>query len=86
MGHPPSPLATTTPLGGVSATALLVLGPPLAARSRSSLPLAVFVGLQFAFLLFVFVMGWGLLGSPRSGAARRPIPAEYAKSWKLRPE
>ena len=50
------------------------------------IPLAVMSGLQFAFLLFVLVMGYGLLAVPQ---LRRRSAAEMqksTKSWKLRPE
>ena len=50
------------------------------------IPLAVIVGLQYAFLLFVFVMGYALLAVPqiRRRAARQM--RDSTKSWKLRPE
>ena len=50
------------------------------------IPLAVVSGLQFAFLLFVLIMGYGLLAVPQ---LRRRSAAEMqksTKSWKLRPE
>jgi len=46
----------------------------------------VLVGLQFAFLLFVFVMGYALLVVPQ---LRRRAATRMRKStmrWKLRPE
>ena len=64
---------------------LLVLGPPLL-MAAILIPLAVMSGLQFAFLLFVLVMGYGLLAVPQ---LRRRSAAEMqksTKSWKLRPE
>ncbi len=50
------------------------------------IPLAVIVGIQYAFLLFVLVMGYALLVVPqlRRRASRRM--RESTKSWKLRPE
>jgi hypothetical protein len=64
---------------------MLVLGPPLA-MAAVLIPAAVLIGLQYAFLLFVLIMGYGLLAVPQ---LRRRSAAEMqksTKSWKLRPE
>jgi hypothetical protein len=72
-------------LKGVRQYRLLVLGPPLA-LAAILIPLAAIVGIQYAFLLFVLVMGYALLAVPqlRRLASRRM--RESTKSWKLRPE
>ena len=64
---------------------LLVLGPPLL-MAAILIPLAVLSGLQFAFLLFVFVMGYGLLAVPQLRRRSAAQMKESTKSWKLRPE
>lgn len=64
---------------------LLVLGPPLVAAAVL-IPLAVLVDVRFAFLLFVLVMGFGLLVVPH---LRRRASARVRGStprWSLRPE
>jgi hypothetical protein len=70
---------------GVRRYRLLVLGPPLL-LAAIMIPLAATVGIQYAFLLFVLVMGYALLVVPqlrRRSAARM---RNSTKSWKLRPE
>jgi hypothetical protein len=64
---------------------LLVLGPPVA-LSAVLIPLTVTVGLQFAYLLFILLMAWGLLVMPqlRSRATARVL--RHTSTWKLRPE
>lgn len=64
---------------------LLVLGPPLL-FAAVLIPLAVISGLQYAFLLFVLVMGYGLLAVPQLRRRSAAQMAESTKSWKLRPE
>lgn len=72
-------------LAGVRRYRLLVVGPPLV-LAAVLIPLAVLVGLQYAFLLFVLVMAHGLLVVPQ--IRRRTTAASSARStaWKLRPE
>jgi hypothetical protein len=72
-------------LRGVRQYRLLVLGPPLL-LAAILVPLAAMVGIQYAFLLFVLVLAYGLLAVPqlRRHASRRM--RESTKSWKLRPE
>jgi hypothetical protein len=72
-------------LAGVKRYRLLVVGPPLA-LAAVLIPLAVLVGLQYAFLLFVLVMAHGLLVVPQ--IRRRTTAASSARStaWKLSPE
>ena len=72
-------------LQGVRRYRLLVLGPPLL-LAAILIPLAAIVGIQYAFLLFVLVMGYALLAVPqlRRRASRRM--RDSTKSWKLRPE
>ena len=43
---------------------LVVLGPPLL-LAAVMIPLAVIIGIQYAFLLFVLVMGYALLAVPQ---------------------
>ncbi len=63
---------------------LLVLLPPIL-LAAVLVPLAILVGIQFAFLLFVLVMAYGLLAVPqlrkRSSASLR----ESTRKWKLKP-
>jgi hypothetical protein len=72
-------------LAGVKRYRLLVVAPPLA-LAAVLIPLAVLVGLQYAFLLFVLVMAHGLLVVPQ--IRRRTTAASSARStaWKLSPE
>ncbi len=70
---------------GISRYRLVVLGPPIA-LAAILVPLAILVGIQYAFLLFVLEMAWGLLAVPQ---LRRRFGARITastKSWKLRPE
>jgi uncharacterized protein (DUF58 family) len=64
---------------------LLALGPPIALVAVL-LPLAIFVGIRFAFLLFVLLLADALLVLPplRRRATERLVAA--APQWKLRPE
>ena len=64
---------------------LLVVGPPLV-LAAVLIPLAVLVGIQYAFLLFVLVMAHGLLVVPQ--IRRRTAAQSSARSpaWKLSPE
>lgn len=64
---------------------LLVLGPPVA-LAAVLIPLTVAVGIQFAFLLFILLMAWGLLVMPqlRSRATARVM--RHASTWQLSPE
>ena len=70
---------------GVRRYRLMALGPPLL-LAAILIPLAVLVGLQFAFLLFVLVMAWGLLVIPQLRRRASAHLRNSAKSWKLRPE
>lgn len=64
---------------------LLVLGPPVA-LAAVLVPMSVIVGVQYAFLLFVLVLGWGLIAMPllRSRGTARVL--QQVSTWKLRPE
>lgn len=64
---------------------LLTVGPPLA-LSLVLVPLAVLLDVRYAFLLFVLVLGHGLLILPqlKRRATRRVLDA--APRWQLRPE
>jgi hypothetical protein len=64
---------------------LLVLGPPTL-LAAILVPLAVVVGIQYAFLLFVLVMGYGLLAVPQLRRRSTARLRAYTKSWKLSPE
>lgn len=70
---------------GVRRYRALVLGPPLL-LAAIMIPLAVTVGLQYAFLLFVLVMGYALLAVPQLRRRASRHMREATKSWKLRPE
>jgi hypothetical protein len=64
---------------------MLVLGPPLA-LAAVLIPLAVLVDVRFAFLLFVLVLGFGVLVVPplRQRASARVRGS--TPRWTLRPE
>jgi len=70
---------------GVSRYRLLALGPPLL-LAAILIPLAVLSGLQYALLLFVLVMAWGLLVIPQLRRRASTHIRTSTKSWKLRPE
>ncbi len=70
---------------GIHRYRLIALGPPLL-LAAVLIPLAVIEGLQFAFLLFVLVMAWGLLVIPQLRRRATTHMRNSAKSWKLRPE
>ena len=63
----------------------LVLAPPLI-LAAVLMPLAILSGLQYAFLLFVLVMAYALLGVPQLRKRVATQMRESTKSWKLRPE
>ena len=71
-------------VAGVRRYRLLVVGPPLV-LAAIMIPLAVLAGLQFAFLLFVLVMGTAFWSCHSSGGARRRRRAP-GRRWKLSPE
>lgn len=64
---------------------LLVLGPPVA-LAAVLIPLSVALGVQYAFLLFLLVLAWGLLVMPqlRSRATARVL--RERATWNLHPE
>ena len=64
---------------------LLVLGPPVA-LAAVLVPMSVVVGVQYAFLLFLLVLAWGLIAMPllRSRGTARVL--QHVSTWKLRPE
>jgi len=64
---------------------LLVLGPPVV-MAAVLIPLSVLIGLQYAFLLFVLIMGYGLLAVPQLRRRSAAQMQKSTKSWKLRPE
>jgi hypothetical protein len=72
-------------LGSMRRFKVLVVGPPLLAAAVL-VPLTVYVGLQFALLLFLFMLLWRLFAVPelRRRADRRVI--EGNPKWQLRPE
>lgn len=72
-------------LSGVKRYRLVVLGPPMAIAAVL-VPLAVLVGLQYAFLLFVLVMAHGLLVVPQIRKRTSAAAGARAASWKLSPE
>jgi hypothetical protein len=74
-----------TLLSGVKRYRLLVLGPPFA-LAAVLIPLAVLVGLQYAFLLFVLVMAHGLLVVPQIRRRASARASARAPTWNLSPE
>jgi hypothetical protein len=70
---------------GVRRYRLLALGPPLV-LAAIMIPLAVTVGIQYAFLLFVLVMAYALLVIPQLRRRSSRTLRNSTKSWKLRPE
>jgi hypothetical protein len=72
-------------LRGVRRYRLLVLGPPLL-LAAIMIPLAAIIGVQYAFLLFVLVMGYALLVVPQLRRRASARMRDSTKSWKLRPE
>ena len=70
---------------GVRRYRALVLGPPLL-LAAIMIPLAAIVGLQYAFLLFVLVMGYALLVVPQLRRRASRHMRDATKTWKLRPE
>ena len=70
---------------GVRRYRLLVLGPPLV-LAAILMPLAAIVGIQYAFLLFILLMGYALLVVPQLRRRASTQMRNSTKSWKLRPE
>jgi len=64
---------------------VLTIGPP-ALMAAVLVPAAVLVDISYAFLLFVLVMGWGLLVAPQIRKRARRRVFEALPTWKLRPE
>ena len=64
---------------------LLTIGPP-ALMAAILVPAAVLVNISYAFLLFVLVMGWGLLVAPQIRRRARRRVFEALPTWKLKPE
>jgi hypothetical protein len=64
---------------------LLIIGPPLV-LAAVLVPLAILVGIQYAFLLFVLVMAWGLLVVPRLRARTTQRVLGNTRQWELHPE
>jgi hypothetical protein len=64
---------------------LLTIGPPLA-LAAVLVPLAILVGVQFAFLLFVLVMAYALLVLPRVRGRATENVRRSAATWRLEPE
>ncbi len=72
-------------LGSVRRYRLLTVGPPLA-LAAVLVPLAIFEGLQWAFLLFVLVMAYALLVIPRLRAKATQRVLSNTRQWELHPE
>lgn len=72
-------------LAGVKRYRLLVLGPPVALVAVL-MPLAILFRVQYAFLLFVLVMGHGLLVVPQIRRRASAQAIARAPTWKLSPE
>lgn len=63
----------------------MALGPPLA-LAAVLVPLAVLVGIQFAFLLFALVLAHGLFVLPKVRERAAQSVRESTRSWQLSPE
>ena len=61
---------------------LLAVGPPLV-LALVFVPLAIFVGIQFAFLLFVLILGHGLFVMPKLREQATKSVRQSVSSWKL---
>ena len=86
VGHEPDPAADYDDLvRGVKRYRLLVLGPPLL-FAAILIPLAVVAGVQYGFLLFVLMAGYGLLVVPQIRRRSSASIRRSTKSWKLSPE
>lgn len=72
-------------LASVRRYRLLIIGPPLA-LAAILVPLAIIVGIQYAFLLFVLAMAWGLLVVPRLRAKTTQRVLGNTRQWELHPE
>ena len=72
-------------LASVRRFKVLIVGPPVLAAAVL-IPLTVYVGLQFALLLFLVMLLWRLFAVPelRRRASRRVI--EENPKWQLRPD
>lgn len=64
---------------------LLVLLPPVL-LAAVLVPLSIYMGIQFAFLLFVLAMGYGLLVVPQLRRRSSARLRESTTRWKLKPE
>jgi len=64
---------------------MLTVGPP-AALAAVLVPLAIFDGLQWAFLLFLLVMAYGLLVVPHIRRKATKNVLANTRQWKLHPE
>jgi hypothetical protein len=60
----------------------LTIGPPLAVAAVL-VPAAIFGDIRYAFLLFILVMGYGLLVLPRIRRRARVRAAELRSRWQL---
>jgi hypothetical protein len=64
---------------------LVAIGPPLA-LAVVLVPLAVLVGIQFAFLLFALVLAYGLFALPKIRRRAARSVSESTRRWQLGPE
>lgn len=72
-------------LGAVKRYRLLALGPPVVAAAVL-VPLAIYSGLQYAFLLFILMAAWGLMVLPHLRRRAERAVRESVPRWNLRPE
>ena len=49
-------------------------------------PMAIFSGLQYGFLLFILASAWALLVVPRLRARATARVLDNTRQWELRPE
>lgn len=64
---------------------LLVLGPPIL-LAAVLIPLSVTVGVQYALLLFLLLLAWGLLVMPQLRSRATATVLRHTSTWKLRAE
>jgi hypothetical protein len=72
-------------VAGVQRYKWLTIGPPLA-LTAVLMPLGILLDVRFAFLLFVLVIGYGLLVLPRIRGRARDRVTQLTARWKLEAE
>lgn len=72
----------TALVAGMNRYKWLTIGPPLALTALL-MPLAILLDVRFAFLLFILVIGYGLLVLPRIRGRARERVTQLTARWKL---